>query len=347
MQPSNIVFAYGQNKGSIARNEAIANMTTNTAIELEQLGVSIDTPISVDVTTFESSEVKPFISGNVRDKDVFLFVDFNGELHKAIYSFILTLQALQLAGVRSTTVVAPYIPYLRQDRKDGGRVPVSSTVLIDNIKMYTTVKRIITVHMHCSQVEMAFASNPALPYDHFPGRAIWRDFARERFAEVIKAGKLILIDPDGGNPKEAKKLAKELNVSENQIVCINQTRSDGGKQIFNITGPDVSGMTCLAVDDIIDTATTLSSAIKMLFSRGAAEVIACGTHAGFSTKKGITSYKRLGDTGAEVVVTDSLITKPHQWLKVVPLHPYLAHIIYQNVTDDGSVSQLIKEGLPK
>jgi ribose-phosphate pyrophosphokinase len=332
-----------QNGLTFVHTGNMASMARDTATKLERLGINSVSLIPVNVTPFESGEVKPYIAGNVRHKDIFLFHDFNGEVHSALWTCLLTIQALELAGVRSITMVMPYIPYLRQDRKEGSRVPISASLFISLIKQFRKVERVITTHMHCDQAEMVFGALPVLAFDHLPGRVIWRDFAKLRLAD--KMDQLLIVDPDGGNPKEAKLLATELGLPENRVSAINQTRSDGNKKVFSIVGLNVRGMTCLLVDDIIDTASTLSNAIDALFSMGAAEVIAGGTHAGFNPKGDTTAYEKLAKTGATVVVTDSMETESHSWLCYMPLSPYLAHIIYQNVTDDGSVSELIRTGL--
>jgi ribose-phosphate pyrophosphokinase len=325
-----IVFAY---------TNGMEFTATKAAAELKTLGIRSITLSPVKLTRFPCREVKPKILENVRGKEVFLFFDFNGEPNDCIWNLLLTCDALHLADARSITPVVPYLPYLRQDIKDESRVPISASRLIRSIEACPSVRRLITIDMHADQLQAVFT----IPIDHLPGRVIFTRWAQERFAGNFD--KLVAVAPDLGSAKRVRKFASDIHSSV-KVAILEKERDEHGVEIHNIIGADVAGSICLINDDIIDTGGTLALAINALQERGAELVIATGTHAVFSPKNGTTAYQKLADCGAEVVVTDSLITEKHSWLKVLPLYQYLANVIFQNVTFDGSVSKLINEGLP-
>lgn len=328
---NNIVIAYTDNMKTMAHNAAL---------ELDSLGVDSITLNRVEMICFPSGEVKPKITENVRRKEVFLFFDFNGHPNDDIWNFLLTLDALHLAGAESITPVVPYLPYLRQDRKDEPRVPISAARLIRSIEQCASVKRLITIDMHADQLQAVFT----IPVDHLPGRVVFTSWAKERFAS--KLDNLVAVAPDFGSAKRVRKLAADIG-SDVKVAILEKERDKDGVEIHNIIGANVSGKICLINDDMIDTGGTLLKAIQALYQHDAKSVIASASHPVFSSKDGTSAYEKLIGGGAEIVVTDSLITESHDWLTVLPLHSYLAHVIFQHVTCDGSVSKLIMEGLPK
>ncbi len=328
---NSIVIAYTDNMETMARSASK---------KLESLGVNSITLSRVEMIRFPSGEVKPKIIENVSRKEVFIFFDFNGKPNEDIWNFLLTIDALHLAGAERITPVVPYLPYLRQDRKDEPRVPISAARLIRSIEQCSSVKRLITIDMHADQLQAVFT----IPVDNLPGRVVFSSWAKERFAGGLN--NLVAVAPDFGSAKRVRKLAADIG-SDVKVSILEKERDRNGVEIHNIIGATVFGKTCIINDDMIDTGGTLVKAIQALYQHGAKSVMASASHPVFSPKDGTTAYEKLVEAGAEIVVTDSLITEPHDWLTVLPLHPYLAHVIFQHVTCDGSVSKLITEGLPK
>lgn len=331
----------------LAADDAMLPMATAIKAELKALGVRTKV-VRVENVLFPAGEVKPRICGNVRNSSVFHLGRFSSNPNDDLVRYFLTLQALHLADAKRITSVALYLPYMRQDRKDEPRVPISAKWVIDGINASKRVKRLVTVDIHSEQL----LSNFDIPTDHLPGRVIFAPWARERFAG--KLNQLVVVAPDEGSYKRALKLAASIG-PEVQVAMFNKDRKQDGVKLLNIIGADVRGKICLINDDMMDTCGTIINAVKALRGMGAAEVVLSATHAVFSPtiikhdngqEEISTAYEKLAAANVEVVVTDSMLREAHDWLTVLPWAKHIAHVIYQNVTDKGSVSKLIREGLP-
>ena len=150
----------------------------------------------INFTEFACKEVKPKIMKNVRNKDVFLFFDFNGHPNQDLMNCFLTIDALNLAGAGSITLVLPYIPYLRQDRKDEPRVSISAALVIRFLQHCSRVTRVITIDMHSEQLQAVFT----IPTDHLPGSVIFGPWAKNEFAGQFD--NLVVVAPDFVQPSE-------------------------------------------------------------------------------------------------------------------------------------------------
>jgi ribose-phosphate pyrophosphokinase len=339
--------------------ERMLDMATAARKALKKLRVPHINIQEVHFTKFACGEVKPKIMKNVRNKDVFLFFDFNGEPNQDLINFYLTIDALNLAGAESITLVIPYLPYLRQDRKDEPRTPISAAMVIRFMQSWPRVTRVITIDMHSEQLQSVFT----IPTDHLPGSVIFAPWAKAEFDGQFD--KLVVVAPDFGSAKRARKLAEQIDKSIG-VAILEKKRDATGVEILSIIGVDVKGKTCLINDDMMDTCGTIIKAAIALYAQGAAKVILSATHAIFSPteipvttddptataeeiKRGFkisTAYQKLSEANVQVVVTDSLVIEEHDWLTVLPLGNYLAQVILKNITG-GSVSTLIREGLSK
>ena len=285
---------------------------------------------------FSRAEVLPMIEGNVRGKHVYLFLDFNGDdwMHDWAVA-LLTISAIQDAQAEKITLVIPTFPGQRQDRKNRSRVPISAKVVIESLTGFETVVHAITLDMHSEQLEAVFPRAP----DHLPGHVVFGSWIEETFHD--RMDQVVVVGPDAGSVKRNERLAARVNAL---LAFLAKKRLGVGKvEMKAIYGDEVKGKICIINDDILDTCGTMARAAEALFAAGAAEVWLTGSHAVF----GGDAYETLKQTGCQVVVTDSLITKPRPWLTVLPLAPYLAEVIFQNNIEHGSVSHLIENGLPK
>jgi ribose-phosphate pyrophosphokinase len=285
---------------------------------------------------FSRREVLPIIQGNVRGKHVYLFLDFNGaDWMRDVFVSQLTISAIQDAGADKITLVIPTFPGQRQDRKDRSRVPISAKVVIRSLTLqFETVVHVITLDMHAEQLEAVFPRAP----DHLPGFVGFAPWILETFKDQMED--VVIVCPDAGSVKRNQRLAKRVKAP---LAFLAKDRKGRGKnEVTAVHGEDVSGKICVTNDDLLDTCGTMAKSAVTLFEKGASEVWLTGTHAVF----GGDAYETLAATGCQVVVTDSLITQPHEWLTVLPLAPYLAEVILQNNIEDGSVSTLIEQGIP-
>lgn len=317
----------------------IAYMAKAAKDELEKRGVRKIELHSIEFVRFPCSEVKPRIVKNVRQKDVYLFYNFTvGAFNDDLWCLNLTLDALHFAGVNSITLVTPFLPYLRQDRKDEPRVPISAARMIRSLELTPSLKRVITVDMHADQLQAVFT----IPTDHLPGRIVMAPWVKKRFAYQID--NVVAVAPDFGSAKRVRKLAQMINPNMG-VSILEKNRDSNGVEILSTIGANVKGKTCLINDDMMDTCGTIIKASDALYQQGAKEVILTATHPVFSPKEGSTAYEKLANANVEVVVTDSLWTENHDWLEVLPLAKYMALTILQHVTKNGSVSKLIEEGI--
>lgn len=341
---------------SFVTTERMLGMTTCARKTLKQLGVHKIKLQEVHFTRFTCGEVKPKIMENVRNKDVFLFFDFNGQPNEDLMNCFLTIDALNLAGAESITLVLPYLPYLRQDRKDEPRTPISAAMVIRFLQHWLRVTRVITIDMHSEQLQAVFT----IPTDHLPGSVVFAPWAQETFKDNY--ANLVVVAPDFGSAKRARKLAELIDGTVG-VAILEKKRDSTGVEMLSALGQSVKGKTCLINDDMMDTCGTIIKAATALYAQGATKVVLSATHAIFSpTKEKIdaesiaagepeeyvsTAYEKLAVANVKVVVTDSLQTEPHDWLEVLPLGTYLGYVILQNITQGGSVSSLIKKGLPQ
>lgn len=287
---------------------------------------------------FSRGEFLVQIAKNVRHKVVYLFYDFNGDASHDLIALAMTTSALQDAGAKSVTLVTPYIPFLRQDRKDRSRVPISAKVTLEIMEMSRIVGRTITLDMHADQIQIGFQN----PSDHLPGHVIFTPWIKERFGDRLDD--VVIVGPDAGSEKRVRQISTILGCERSFLTKSRAGRGDVA--MHEINGAAVAGKICIINDDIIDTGGTIIKAAEALLARNAKEVIISATHAVFGRKDGVSAYKKLRSAEFEVVVTDSLSTKSEPWLTVLPLARYMAHAILQNIIPNGSVSEIITGGLP-
>lgn len=286
---------------------------------------------------FSRREVLPQVTENVRGRSVYLFYDFNGDTCHDTFVMQLVVSTLQDAGADTITLVMPYMPFLRQDRKDRSRVPISAKVFISGYERFEKVERTITLDMHAEQTQGVFTRRS----DHLPGHVVFIPWIKERFGENLND--LVIVGPDAGSEKRVTEISTRVGCER---AFLTKRRDGRSVEMHELHGASVNGKTCLINDDIIDTASTAGTAIESLRTAGAKAVILSGTHAVFGEKAGVTAYNRLEELAVEVVVTDSLQTRTQPWLTVLPLGRFMGHAILQNNIPGGSVSKIISDGLP-
>lgn len=308
--------------------------------QLRKRGVDSISLQELEVTRFNCGEVKPKIAENVRGKEVFFFFGFTtGNFNDDFMTLILSLAALDKADCRRTTLILPFFPYTRQDRKDEARVPLSASVIIEMLCLSSSLERIVTMDMHSEQLESVFSRKVKM--DHLPGSLLVAKWAIKKFKRSLND--LVVVAPDNGSAKRAKKLAALLG-HDIPIAIFDKDRDKSGSKQGALIGASPEGKICLLNDDMIDTGGTIAGAASTLLEHGAKKVIISGTHAIFSPKGGTTAYQKLEVAGAEVVVTDTLPSELHPWLTVIPVGSLMGDVIFENITPDGSVSKIINGG---
>jgi ribose-phosphate pyrophosphokinase len=259
----------------------------------EELAVRIASELHVDLgkvlkETFPDGEIGIQIQENVRGKDVFLLQSLALRPNHYLMELLIMADALKRASARSISAVVPYFAYSRQDRKDKPRVPITAK-LVANLLEKAGITRILTMDLHTEQMQGFFD----IPVDHL--------YARSLFIKAFKdlgLKKLVVVSPDVGSNKLARKFADELNVD---LAIVDKRRVSSTEVGGNAIIGDVNGKNVVLVDDMCSTGGTLAAAAKICRARGAETVVAAITHGLFIREDG------LKDSGIDqIYVTDSI-----------------------------------------
>lgn len=298
-----------------------------------QLAVDVATALETDVVhtdarTFANGEIYARYDESVRGADVFVIQSMPAPLNEWIMEQLIMVDALKRASVKRITVVVPFYPYGRQDKKGRGREPISARLVADLYKA-AGADRIMSVDLHAAQIQGFFDG----PVDHLFAMPV----LLEHFNKLDNS-MLTVVSPDMGRVRVADiwsdKLAAPLAIihKRRDPAVANQV------SVHEIVG-DVEGRVCLIVDDLIDTGRTIAKAAAALKEAGALKVIVAATHAVFSDPAVELLQSEFIDS---VVVTDTLPIpedKRFPKLTVLPIAPLLARAIYE-VFDDGSVTSM-------
>lgn len=242
-----------------------------------------------DIKTFSDGEIWVKYADNIRGSDVFIIQSTNPPAENLL-ELLIMVDAARRASARKIAAVIPYFGYARQDRKDQPRVSITAK-LVANLITEAGADRVITMDLHAPQIQGFFD----IPVDHLYSSAILGKYFKGQ-----RIPRLAVASPDVGGIKMARAYAKRL---EAELIVIDKRRPRQNEaEVMNIIG-DVDGKNILIVDDLIDTAGTLSNAIKALKDAGAHDVYAACTHAVLSGN----AIERIERSGLKrLVVTDSL-----------------------------------------
>ena len=289
------------------------------------LGLSVGNAL---VSRFSDGEINIQIHENVRGQDVFIIQPTCAPTNDHLMELVFMADALRRASAGRITAVVPYFGYARQDRRvRSARVPISAKVVAD---MFTEVgiNRLLTVDLHAEQIQGFFDCT----VDNVYGTPVLlADIERQNYED------LIVVSPDIGGVVRARAMAKQL---ECDLAIIDKRRPEANKaEVMNLIG-DVSGLTCLLIDDIIDTAGTLCNAANALKENGAKRVIAYCTHPVLSGKAIENINGSLLDT---LVVTDSIPLSENARacgrIRQLSLAPMLAEAV-RRVSNEESISAM-------
>lgn len=265
-----------------------------------------------DVGRFSDGEVNVEIHENVRGQDVFLLQSTCAPTNDSLMELLIMADALHRASAQRITAVVPYYGYARQDRRPrSARVAISAKVVADMIGT-VGIDRILTVDLHADQIQGFFK----IPVDNVYGSPVLVDHAIAANYENP-----IVVSPDVGGVVRARAIAKQIN--DLDLAIIDKRRPQANEtRVMNVIG-DVSGKTCILVDDIVDTAGTLCTAAAALKEEGAVKVVAYITHPVLS---GPAVARISASELDEMIVTDT-----------IPLH--------QEAAACGKITQLSLDGL--
>src|SRR5438105_9615097 len=258
----------------------------------EAVASHLDLPLTkAQVKRFADNEVWVTTDENVRGEDVFILQSTSYPANDNLMELLVCIDALKRASARRITAVTPYYGYARQDRKSGGRTPISAK-LVANLITHAGADRVMTVDLHAPQIQGFFD----IPTDNLFASPVMARDIKERF----DLSKVMVVSPDVGGVVRARGLAKRINTP---LSIIDKRRERAGEsEVMNVIG-DVAGFTCILIDDIIDSGGTLVNAADALLANGAKDVYAYITHGVLSggAAARITSSKL-----KELVITDSI-----------------------------------------
>jgi ribose-phosphate pyrophosphokinase len=287
--------------------------------------------IPTDARTFANGEIYARFDESVRGADAFVIQSHTNPINEWLMEQLIMVDALKRASAKRITVVAPFYPYARQDKKGRGREPISARLVADLFKV-AGADRIMSVDLHAAQIQGFFDG----PVDHLFAMPV----LLEHFRAKLDPSTLTIVSPDMGRVRVADIWSDKLGAP---LAIIHKRRDPlvpNQITVHEIVG-EVKGRVCLIVDDLIDTGRTIVQAAEALMAAGATGVVVAATHAVFSPP----ALDLLQNPAIqEVVVTDTLPIpedKRFPTLTVLPIAPLLARAIHE-VFDEGSVTSMFE-----
>lgn len=290
----------------------------------DSLGVPLG---AAQVKRFSDGEVWVEIDENVRGKDVFIIQSTSRPANEHLMELLIMIDALKRASAERITAVMPYYGYARQDRKVQPRTPITSKLVADLITS-AGAHRVLSVDLHAGQIQGFFN----IPFDHLYATPILLDYIKENLMND-----LVIVSPDAGGAERARAYAKRLEVG---LAMIDKRRTRPNvSEVMNVIG-EVEGKTAIIVDDMVDTAGTLTQAAQALADNGAKRVFACATHGVLSGP----AVERIEKSVLSALVVTNTISQPeavlkHPKIKVLSMAKLLGEAI-SRITHSDSVSSL-------
>lgn len=283
---------------------------------------------SSNVGMFSDGEIAININEMVRGSDVFVIQSTSNPVNNNLMELLIMIDALKRASASRITAVMPYFGYARQDRKSKARDPISAKLVAD---LLTTAgaDRVLTMDLHAAQIQGFFN----IPVDHLKGGRLLAEYYLEKFPV---RDDVVVVSPDLGSVTRARDFAAKLDVP---IAIIDKRRPKPNvSEVMNIIG-DIKGKTCILLDDMIDTAGTITNGAQALADRGAKAVYACCTHGVLSGP----AMERLDKSPIEELLTLDTIVIPDERkipkIKTISVASLFAEAI-KRIYNDTSLSEL-------
>lgn len=305
-------------------------LSSNANLPLAQaIAAYLDMPLTrADVRTFKDGEIFVVIEENVRGEDVFVLQSTSAPANDHLMELLICIDALVRASARRITAVLPYFGYARQDRKTGGRTPISAK-LVANLIVRAGADRVLTMDLHAGQIQGFFD----IPTDNLFSVPLMEADIRRKYT----VADLMIVSPDVGGVVRARALADRLGAD---LAIVDKRRPrEGESEVMNIIG-DVKDRRCILVDDIVDSAGTLCNAVTALRKQGAKSVSAYVCHGVLSNG----AVKRVeASEMQELVITDSIqpstAALASKRIRTLPVAPLLGEAI-RRIANEESVSKL-------
>ena len=316
---------------TLAQELALLSGNANPALA-QAIGRELRVPLAdSSVGRFSEGEIRLKINENVRGKDAFVVQPTCPPTNDNLMELLIMIDALKRASARRITAVIPYYGYARQDRKDQPRVPITAK-LVANLITTAGADRVLTMDLHAGQIQGFFD----IPLDHLYAITVFEQYIRQqRFKSIV------VVSPDVGGIKMARAYAKRLNAG---LAIVDKRRNTPeSTEVMHILG-EVRGKTCLLVDDLIATGSSLIEAAQALQGAGALAVYAYVTHPVLS---GPARERIPGSCLKELIVTDTIpvaALNRHPKITVLSVAPLLSDAI-RRIHYEQSIS-LLFDGMP-
>ena len=279
------------------RDWVLLSGSTNPGLS-PKISERLERPLGViESRRFSDGEIFAEIKENVRGRAVYLIQSTCAPVNDSLMELLIIMDALKRASAKEINVVLPYYGYSRQDRKVSPRTPISAKLTADLLTV-AGATRVVSVDLHAGQIQGFFN----IPFDNLYAMPVIHQYIESHILpQVKKAGsEIVIVSPDAGGVERARALAKRVNAN---VAIIDKRRvGPNVAKAMNIIG-DVEGKTAIIIDDMIDTAGTLTEAANAVLDHGAEKVYACATHGVLSGP----AVQRINDSRIEhVIITDTI-----------------------------------------
>ncbi|WP_197088049.1 ribose-phosphate pyrophosphokinase [Crocosphaera watsonii] len=321
-------------------NLAMSSLSDNNRLSL--FSGSSNIPLAQEVARYLGMDIGPLIrkrfadgelyiqiQESIRGCDVYLIQPCCNPVNDHFMELLIMIDACRRASARQITAVIPYYGYARADRKTAGRESITAK-LVANLIVEAGANRVLAMDLHSAQIQGYFD----IPFDHIYSTPVLLDyFATKDLSEIV------IVSPDVGGVARARAFAKKLDDAPLAIID-KRRQSHNVAEVMNVIG-DVKGKTAVLVDDMIDTAGTITEGAKLLREEGARQVYACATHAVFSGP----AIERLSSGVLEEVIVTNTIPIPEEahfpQLTVLSVANLLGEAIWR-IHEDTSVSSMFR-----
>ena len=294
----------------------------------DEVGVELG---DINISQFADGEIKVNIDESIRGDHVYLVQSTSYPVNDHLMELLIAIDALRRASAKTINVVIPYYGYARQDRKAQPREPITAK-LVANMLVQAGVDRLVTLDLHAAQIQGFFD----IPMDHLLGAPLLANYFMDNHLE---GDDVVVVSPDHGGVTRARKLAEFL---KSPIAIIDKRRPKANvAEIMNIVG-EVQGKTCVIIDDMIDTAGTITLAADALMEKGAKDIYVCCTHPVLS---GPAISRLEASPIKKVIITDSISLpreKKLDKIETVTVAQLVGEAI-KRIHENRSVSPLFEE----
>lgn len=297
----------------------------------EAISAYLSVPLTkASIRRFSDMEVFAEILENVRGEDTFVIQSTSYPANDNLMELLITIDALRRGSARRITAVIPYFGYARQDRKTGGRTPISAK-LVANLITAAGVDRVLTMELHAGQIQGFFD----IPVDNLHIAPVFIPEITKQF----KPEELVMVSPDVGGVVRARAMAKRVDAD---LAIIDKRREQAGiSEVMHVIG-DVEGKVCIMVDDIVDSGGTLCNAAKALKDKGAKAVHAYVVHGVLSGG----AVARISSSEIErMVIADTIAAteavRVSETIKQLSVAPLIGEAI-KRISEERSISALFK-----